>query len=72
MGVLNKIADETGLGNLPEMHKLEDGIILSLPVADDREIMMKILQYGSKAKVLEPLSLQKQITTEIAQMAHLY
>ncbi len=54
------------------MEKLENGIILSLPVADDREIMLKVLQYGSMAKVLEPESLQQRIAQEIEQMALQY
>ncbi len=49
-----------------------NGIILALPVADDREITMKILQYGSMAKVLEPASLQKRIADEAKKMVKLY
>ena len=41
-----------------------EGVILSLPVADDREIIMKVLQYGSLAKVLEPPVLQQRIAKE--------
>jgi len=52
--------------------KHTDGIVLSLPVADDREIMMKILQYGSLAKVLEPDSLRKRITDEALQITKQY
>ncbi len=54
------------------IEQCENGIILALPVADDREIMMKVLQYGSMAKVLEPGSLQKRIAEEAKQMAKLY
>jgi len=47
-------------------------IILSLPVNDDREITMKILQYGSMAKVLEPKSLRDKVRREIQKMAKCY
>ncbi len=46
----------------------DDAIILSLPVNDDREIMMKILQYGGQATVLEPASLRLRIQQEITKM----
>lgn len=49
-----------------------NGIILSLPVNDDREITMKILQYGSMAKVLEPESLREKVRMEIQKMAKCY
>lgn len=55
-----------------DMEEVEGGIILSLPVADDREIMMKVLQYGSMAKVLEPDSLQKRVAGEIMMMVQQY
>jgi predicted DNA-binding transcriptional regulator YafY len=54
------------------IRKCKEGIVLALPVADDREIIMKILQYGSMAKVLEPNSLQKRITDEATQITGLY
>ncbi len=50
----------------------EDGIILSLPVNDAREISMKILQYGSMATVLAPESLRQQLAAEIGRMALCY
>lgn len=51
----------------------KDGaIILSLPVNDDREIMMKILQYGGQATVLEPASLRLRIQQEITKMLARY
>ncbi len=49
-----------------------DGIILSLPVNDDREITMKILQYGSRAEVLAPESLRNQVSEEIKKMSLCY
>ncbi len=48
------------------------GIILTLPVADEREILMKILQFGSQARVLAPKSLERRIAQEIAAMGRLY
>jgi predicted DNA-binding transcriptional regulator YafY len=54
------------------IEKHTDGIILSLPVADDREIMMKILQYGSQAKVLEPDRLRERIIEEVTKITALY
>ena len=51
--------------------KIEDtdeGIIMRLPVRDDREIMMKILQYGSQARVLKPAHLREKIAKEVQRM----
>ncbi|WP_028581109.1 helix-turn-helix transcriptional regulator [Desulfogranum japonicum] len=50
----------------------DKGIILTLPVADEREILMKILQFGSQAQVLKPESLKRQIALEISAMEKLY
>ncbi len=50
----------------------ENGITLSLPVNDDREIMMKILQYGSRARVIAPDSLRQRVAEEITKMASCY
>lgn len=54
------------------IEKQDHGITLSLPVNDDREIIMKILQYGSQAWVLEPESLRHRIASEITAMSHRY
>jgi predicted DNA-binding transcriptional regulator YafY len=54
------------------VRKTEDGIILILPVSDDREIMMKVLQYGSLAQVLRPSMLRDKIQQEISRMTALY
>lgn len=48
------------------------GILLTIPVSDDRELIMKILQYGSMAEVIEPLELKQRIRDEISAMAELY
>ncbi len=50
----------------------EHGITLSLPVSDDREVIMKILQYGSMARVLEPASLREKLRLEICKMTKAY
>jgi len=55
-----------------EIIEQDHGIILSLPVSDDREIIMKILQYGSMAQVLTPDSLREKIRLEILNMVECY
>lgn len=50
----------------------DDGICLSLPVSDDREILMKILQYGASARVLAPESLRERVREEIYHMTQNY
>ncbi len=51
-----------------KIKKTKEGIILKLPVRDDREIIMKILQYGSQAQVLQPPQLKEKIEEEIQKM----
>ncbi len=51
-----------------KIKQTEEGIILNIPVRDDREIVMKILQYGSQAQVLEPPGLKDKIEQEILAM----
>jgi predicted DNA-binding transcriptional regulator YafY len=48
------------------------GLLLSLPVSDDRELLMKVLQFGSQAQVLAPESLRKKMVHEIGRMAERY
>ncbi len=55
-----------------QVENTPEGILLKLPVSDDREITMKILQYGSRARVLAPESLQKKVAIEIQSMTELY
>lgn len=55
-----------------KLTEVEDGIVLRLPVSDDREIAMKVLQYGSLAKVISPAGLRRRVASEIAAMARLY
>lgn len=56
-----------------EMVSLEDGgLELRLPVADFREIKMKILQFGADVTVVAPEALKREIAGEIRKMAELY
>ncbi len=55
-----------------QIDEQEDGITLSLPVNDDREIMMKILQYGAMARVIAPNSLRERVAAEIRKMGLAY
>lgn len=53
--------------------KLADGRLqLTIPVADYREIIMKILQHGAEVEVLAPLELRAQVAAEIKKMAEIY
>jgi len=51
---------------------LTEGLLLRLPVSDDRELVMKILQYGAMAQVLSPPELIKRLQDEIIAMAKNY
>lgn len=42
-----------------------EGLVLTIPVTDFTEIKMKILQYGWRARVLEPPELKREIEEEI-------
>lgn len=55
-----------------EIEETPEGVILRLPVSDDREIMMKILQYGAMARVLAPGSLRAKVADEIRSMSRIY
>ncbi len=50
----------------------KDGVLLSLPVSDDREILMKVLQYGAQAEVIEPLRLRQKASEEALKISSLY
>jgi predicted DNA-binding transcriptional regulator YafY len=54
------------------MSRVEDGIILELPVGDDRELVMKILQYGSMARVLSPPQLAQRVREALGNALALY
>jgi predicted DNA-binding transcriptional regulator YafY len=49
-----------------------EGLIMELPVNDDREIIMKVLQFGHLARVLAPESLQQKLCEEIKKMGDQY
>jgi len=51
---------------------VEEGVLLRLPVSDDRELVMKILQYGAMARVLSPPELIKRLRDESIAMAENY
>ena len=55
-----------------ELTDVDNGVLLRLPVSDDREILMKILQYGAMAQVLSPPELVERIEREITAMVALY
>lgn len=55
-----------------QIKETPEGILLKMPVSDDREITMKVLQYGSLARVVSPEKLQLKIAREIQKMATLY
>ncbi len=55
-----------------EIKTTQNGITLSLPVSDDRELLMKILQFGSQAQVIKPKQLRKKVLDEINKMSANY
>lgn len=55
-----------------QVTRVEEGLLMQLPVSDDREIVMKILQYGSMARVVSPPELKNRVEEEIAAMAEAY
>lgn len=55
-----------------KMSETKEGLLLSLPVTDDRELLMKVLQFGSQARVLAPESLRLKARAEIENMAKNY
>ncbi len=50
----------------------DKGLLLTLPVADDRELIMKILQFGGQAEVIAPAALRTKVEEEIKRMAKVY
>lgn len=51
---------------------IKEGVLMHLPVNDDREIIMKILQYGSMARVIGPDKLRRRVVKEILKTAKIY
>ncbi len=47
-------------------------ILLHLPVADDRELIMKILQFGDEAEVIAPKQLRNRVKEKINAMVRQY
>jgi predicted DNA-binding transcriptional regulator YafY len=54
------------------IEEVDQGIILSLPVADDRELIMKVLQFGHDVELIEPESMRLKVVQEIEKMTELY
>lgn len=54
------------------VEETDHGILLTLPVADDREIIMKVLQFGNMAEITAPPALREKIHTEIQKMLQSY
>jgi predicted DNA-binding transcriptional regulator YafY len=48
------------------------GLELSFPVADFREIKLKILQFGADVEVISPEELRQEVRQEIEKMAKIY
>lgn len=55
-----------------EITETSDGVVLSLPVADDRELIMKVLQYGSQASIIHPPELRQKVREELEKTVQLY
>jgi predicted DNA-binding transcriptional regulator YafY len=54
------------------IEEVDQGIILSLPVADDRELIMKVLQFGHDVELIEPESMRLKVVQDIEKMTQLY
>ncbi len=50
----------------------DGGLLLTLPVADYREIKLRLLQFGAEAEVLQPPGLRDEIAREAQALAELY
>ncbi len=55
-----------------QIEQTKTGILLHLPVADDRELIMKVLQFGNEAEVIAPKTLRQKIQQTIENTAQLY
>jgi hypothetical protein len=49
-------------------HLADGSLELSFPVADFREVKMKILQFGAHVKVIQPAALREEIREEIQKL----
>ncbi len=54
------------------IEETDEGVLLHLPVSDDREIIMKTLQYGAMAKVIAPEELKQRVQNEAEGVTALY
>ncbi len=52
--------------------KEKNSIQLTLPIADDRELIMKVLQFGSQAEIIRPKQLRLRLAEEIEKMTENY
>ena len=56
-----------------KVRELEDGSLeLEIPVADFREIKLKILSFGADVEVIRPESLRREVAAEIQKMKKIY
>jgi predicted DNA-binding transcriptional regulator YafY len=55
-----------------QCEQTEEGLVLTLPVADDRELLMKVLQFGAGAQILSPDSLRVKAREELDKMVQHY
>lgn len=55
-----------------QIEEVEDGILMHLPVNDERELLMKVLQYGAMARVVKPDFLRERIHQEARAITALY
>ena len=55
-----------------QIEQTETGILLHLKVADDRELIMKVLQFADEAEVIAPELLREKIKERITAMANRY
>ena len=51
---------------------MDGSYVLEIPYADDRELVMEILKYGSDVEVLGPQTLRKRVGDSIRQAAQRY
>jgi predicted DNA-binding transcriptional regulator YafY len=55
-----------------EIKETIEGAVLRIPVHDDREIMMKVLQYGGQAVIMGPSHLQQRMIKALQDMRNIY
>ncbi len=54
------------------VENISEGVLMHLPVNDDREIIMKILQYGAMARVIGPEELRQRVENEAEKITQMY